>query len=104
MSVGELKAEVRRRGLDMSGCIEKGDLVELLHGAKDVEMAEAAPAEDEDEVEEVDDVQVGQGYDLANEANVAAREALETTAAAAASSSSAGSSELVGMQVEDLDE
>ena len=48
MSSGELKAEVRRRGLDMSGCAEKGDLVELLGGAeaKDVEVAEA-PAEDE---------------------------------------------------------
>ena len=49
MSSGELKAEVRRRGLDMSGCLSKGDLVELLGGAeaKDVELAEA-PAEDED--------------------------------------------------------
>ena len=46
MSVGELKAEVRRRGLDMSGCIEKGDLVELLRGAeaKDMEMAEEEDA------------------------------------------------------------
>ena len=49
MSSGELKAEVRRRGLDMSRCVVKGDLVELLRGAeaKDVETAEA-PAEDED--------------------------------------------------------
>ena len=71
---------------------------------------------DEAEVEEVDNVQVGQGYDLTNEANVAAREALEKArpaasaapapamAAAASSSSSAGSSELEGMQVEDLDD
>ena len=66
----------------------------------------------------VDNVQVGQGYDLTNEANVAAREALEKArsaasaapapapamAAAASSSTSAGSSELEGMQVEDLDD
>ena len=32
MSISELKAEVRRRGLDASGCVEKSELVELLGG------------------------------------------------------------------------